>query len=79
MYRHRNNKETELQRVITYSRALTQVLKAFDILESRANWVERLLIQLLRASYQQRLGYIVKLAPVYVSYEDFENRKKARG
>ncbi len=78
MYRHRNNKETELQRVITYSKALTQVLKAFDTLEGRANWVERLLIRLLRASYQQRLGYIVKLAPVYVSYEDFENRKKAR-
>ncbi len=78
MYRHRTNKETELQRVITYSKALTQALQAFDTLEGRANWVERLLIRLLRASYQQRLGYIVKLTPVCVSYEDFENRKKAR-
>lgn len=65
------NKET----VIVQSRALAAALRAFDILESRAGWFERLQIRLLRASYRQRLRHLVAVLPPEVSEEFLRDNK----
>ncbi len=62
----------EKQQAITYGKALIAVLNAFDMLETKAGWFEKLLIRLLRKTYSQRLRAIVELAPADVSNTIFE-------
>ena len=55
--------------VITYGKGLTQAIKAFDVLEPEAGWLERLLIKLLRKSYRHRLRHFVGTLPSDISDE----------
>ena len=52
-----------------YGRALVKILQAFDVLEPKARWFERLLIKLLRGTYRQRLRAIVSVVPGEVGDE----------
>jgi hypothetical protein len=47
--------------VVIYGKALTQAIKAFDVLEPKAGWFERMLIKLLRKSYRQGYGISLEL------------------
>ena len=58
--------------VIRYGHALVKVLQAFDILYTKAGWFERMLINLQRTTYRQRLRSIVELAPPEISNQIFE-------
>lgn len=49
--------------IVAYGRALTSAISAFDVLEQEAGWFERGQIRLLRATYQQRLRYLVITLP----------------
>ncbi len=55
--------------VITYGKALASAIRAFRVLETKANWFERMLIKLLRASYQKRLRVMVGTLPSEVAEE----------
>lgn len=59
----------EMELVLRYGRALAAALRAFAVLESRAGWFERLLLRLLRATYRQRLRYLVATLPGEVGDE----------
>lgn len=61
------------ERVAEYGKALAAVLRGFQVLESHAGWFERQLIRLLRATYQQRLRYLVGVLPPEVSEEILKN------
>lgn len=49
--------------IIAYGRALVSAQRAFDALEPRAGRVEKLLIKVLRASYQNRLKHLLLVLP----------------
>ncbi len=68
--------EDTKKQAVKYGRALIATLKAFDVLEDRAGWFERLLIRLLRSTYRQRLRAIVEHAPADVSNRIFEDEKE---
>lgn len=57
---------TETELVLRYGRALAAALRAFEVLESRAGWFERLLLRLLLATYRERLRYLVATLPAEV-------------
>ena len=58
-----NRNKTVVDSVVIYGQALAQALRAFEVLETRAAWFERVLIKLLRLTYRQRLRYIVAELP----------------
>lgn len=60
---------SEVELILRYGRALVAALRAFEVLESRAGWFERLLLRLLLATYRQRLRYLVVTLPVEVGEE----------
>lgn len=62
-------------RVVATGRALAGALRAFETLEPQAGWFERQLIRLLRATYRQRLRYLVATLPPAVS-EEFLREKE---
>lgn len=49
--------------VINYGQGLIKILQGFKSVEPHAGWFERILIKLLRATYQQRLRAIVAEFP----------------
>lgn len=49
--------------VIKTALAYAQAIRAFQILEPKAKWFEKMLIRLLRKSYQQRLRYFMLVLP----------------
>ena len=55
------------QQVLKYGQALTATLLAFDVLEKKAGWFERLQIRLLRITYRQRLRHLVVSLPSEVA------------
>lgn len=61
--------ERETEQIIRYGQALASALRAFVVLEKEAGWFERALIRLLRATYRQRLRYMVGDLPSEISEE----------
>lgn len=57
------------ENVIRQGRALAAAIRAFDVLEPKAGFVERWLIRLLRYSYRQRVRYLVDVLPAEVGAE----------
>lgn len=51
------------QEVIHYGQGLVKILQGFEIVGVKAGWFERLLISLLRTTYQQRLRAIIGVVP----------------
>lgn len=49
--------------VIQTGKAYVQVIRGFKVLEPKAKWFERMLIKLLRKTYQQRLRYLIVALP----------------
>lgn len=49
--------------IVSYGRALAKALKVFDDLEPKAGRFERVLLNILRASYRQRLRHLVLVLP----------------
>lgn len=59
----------DLADLTKYARALTQAIRAFRVLEAKANLFERLLISTLRKSYQDRLRELIMILPAEVAEE----------
>lgn len=61
-------RETEdtTREVIRYGQGLVNVLRGFKALEAKASWFERLLIKLLRTTYQRRLREIIGVVPAEI-------------
>lgn len=59
----------DLAGLIKYARALAQAIRAFRVLEAKADWRERLLISILRRSYQERLRVLIVALPAEVAEE----------
>ena len=51
------------QNTLLYDEALVWCLRGFDVLEPKGKWFERLLISVLRKSYQQRLRHLIEILP----------------
>jgi len=61
-----DNKDAQ-ESVINYGQGLIKILQGFKIVEPNAGWFERVLINLLQVTYQQRLRAIVGELPLILS------------
>lgn len=59
----------DLAGLIKYAHALVAAIRAFRVLETEANRFERLLISILRRSYQERLRALIVVLPAEVAEE----------
>jgi len=57
------SQEDMREKTLLYGKSLVWCLRGFDILYPKAGWFERLLISVLRKSYQQRLRHLIEILP----------------
>lgn len=71
-----NGNKDVTQEIIKTGKAYAQAIRAFDVLEPKAGWFEKIQIKLLRYSYRQRLRHLVLVLPSDIAEEILRKDKE---